>query len=187
MNFNSDKRNEDKWEVLNEKTVYESFPWIRVDAQKIKLPSGNIVEDYHRVILPQTVVVYPTTIHNKILMLETYRHGIGCSSLLFPGGIIDNEELPIEAAKRELLEETGYSGDAWEPLGSFIPHSNYGSGKVHIFKAENLEKSKDPSSGDLEKMEITLYDQNSLLEELKMGRIKSLGSAITLLLGSKSY
>lgn len=182
----TDKPDLGKWEVLEEKTVYECAPWIRVDVQKIKLPDGKIVDDFHQLVLPEYVVVYPVTSDQKVIMLRAYRHGVGDITYLFPGGFIDDGETPLVAAKRELLEETGYESGNWQSLGSYVPHSNYGGGKVHMFKATGVEKIQEPNSGDLEEAEIKLLDRKSLAEKLLKGQIASLSSVAAISLSTSN-
>ena len=178
------KSNLKKWEILEEKTVYECTPWIRVDVQKIKLPDGKIVDDYHQLVMPESVVVYPVIFDDKVLMLEVYRHGVGDTTHLFPGGFIDQGETPLDAAKRELLEETGFGGGEWKSMGSYVPNSNYGGGKVHMFKVAGVEKVQPPNSGDLEETEIHLMNREMLMKAVSDGRITSLSSIAALSLST---
>ena len=180
-----DKPDLGKWEILEKKTVYECNPWIKVEVQKIKLPNGNVVDDFHRLVMPEYVVVYPVTTNENILMLKAYRHGIGDLTYLFPGGLINKYEKPLDAAQRELLEETGYVADNWQCLGSYVLHSNYGGGKAHMFRATGVEKVQRPNSGDLEETLVQLFDLKSLNEKMVLGQISSLSSIAALLLGEK--
>ena len=85
--------------------------------------------------------------------------------------------------KWEILEETGYGGGDWQCTGTYIPHSNYGSGKVHMFRATDVEEIQTPNSGDLEEATIHLFNHPSLVQLLIEGRIASLSSISALLLG----
>ena len=182
--FKKDKPDLGKWEILEERTIYECNPWIRLDIHKIKLPSGKIVDDFHRLVMPENVVVYPVTAIHEILMLRAYRHGVGNVTYLFPGGFIEKGEIPLDAAKRELLEETGFRGGDWQSMGSFVPHSNYGCGKVHMFRATDVEKVQSPDSGDLEEAEIHLMNREMLMKAVSDGRITSLSSIAALSLST---
>ena len=97
-------------------------------------------------------------------MLKVYRHGVGDITHLFPGAFIAEGKTPLYAAKRELLEETGFGGGEWRTMGAYVPHSNYGGGKVHMFKVTSVEKVQPPNSGDLEEANIHLFNHSSLVQ-----------------------
>ena len=70
------------------------------------------------------------------------------------GGMLEPNELPLEAAKRELLEETGYEALEWVNLGSHILHPNRGIATMHLFLALNAKQASEPTCDDLEDQEL---------------------------------
>lgn len=85
-------------------------------TDKCQMPGGHIVEDYYVLEYNNWVNAVAITEDNKILMVHQYRHAAGIVSLEIPGGVIDDGELPEQAIRRELLEETGYQFDDLELL-----------------------------------------------------------------------
>lgn len=75
---------------------------------------------------------------DDFLMVKQWRHGSKCLSIEFPGGVIDAGEEPAEAARRELLEETGYKTDELIYLGSVSPNPALFSNHMHFFLAKKL-------------------------------------------------
>lgn len=98
-----------------------------------------------------------------------------CSiSLVLPSGVIEKGERPEEAARRELLEETGYAAEQWRSLGSYVGDANYGMGRAHLFVAEGARPVGQPNSGDLEEMEVMLMSVAELLAAVRKGAVASL-------------
>ena len=164
------------WKILDRRIVYECLPYLCLERQTVELPDGRVIDDYHRLAPPDVCVICPITKEGAVIMLRAYRHGIGHSSLMLPGGVIEDGEVPIDAAKRELLEETGYSSDCWGALGNFIPLSNYGCGRLYIFKCTLVRKIQMPSSGDLEVSSVETFTKDQLSEMTSLGQIESLSS-----------
>jgi len=164
------------WKILDRRIVYECFPYLRLERQTVELPDGRVIDDYHRLDTPDVCVICPITKEGAFIMLRAYRHGIGHPSLMLPGGVIEDGEVPIDAAKRELLEETGYSSDCWSALGDFTPLSNYGCGRLYIFKCTLVRKIQMPNSDDLEASNVETLTKDQLSEVTRLGQIQSLSS-----------
>jgi ADP-ribose pyrophosphatase len=163
------------WQVLTSELVFQSPPWIQVLRQTVRLPDGRTVDDYHRIALADYVMIVAQTADNRVILERMYKHGIGRVGLTLPAGAIDRGEDPSDAAKRELLEETGYSAEDWHLLGRFACHANYGCGTAHIFLARNARHVAEPDSGDLEEMEILLLNPPELVTAIRNGELLSLG------------
>lgn len=100
--------------------------------------------DYIVLDAPDWVIVIPELQENadsqkEFFMVKQWRHGSKCLSVEFPGGVIDKGESPEEAARRELLEETGCRAGKLTKLGEVNPNPALFSNHVHIFLAQDLE------------------------------------------------
>ena len=169
------------WQVLDDVEVYSSPPWIKVHRQQVRLPNGRILDSYHQIILPDYAIIAARTADGKFVVERQYKHGIGTVSLILPAGVIDHGEKPQHAAKRELLEETGYEADGWQEIGVYVSNSNYGCGRAHVFISRNARRITEPNSGDLEDMEIVLLDAPSLLRAVRSGKFMAISSVAAVL------
>jgi len=168
--------NRELWKVLSEEVVYDYPPYIRVEKQKVLLPDGRRIEDYHKLVMPSFCVICALTEASELILLRGYKHGIGRIELSLPGGFIEPNEDPLLAAKRELIEETGHTAEEWQPLGDFIPHGNYRCGRAYVFIAKKSRRVQNPSSGDLETTEVEAVKMEKMQESIRDGEISSLSS-----------
>jgi ADP-ribose pyrophosphatase len=172
------------WKVLDSELVYSSAPYLRVHSHSVELPDGRIAKPYFRIDLRAFTVIAAVNTENEIIVARQYRHGIERITLLLPGGLLDEGEDALAAAKRELREETGYVSDEWESLGRFVPNSNYRCGEVHLFLARGARKVAVADAGDLEETELLLLPLPEMLQELRKGNVVSLSSATALSLAA---
>ena len=164
------------WQVLDSRDVFQAPPWIRISRQKIRLPDGRVVEDYHQIQLNDFAVIVAQAPDGKILVERQYRHGIGQVTLLLPAGALKEGEDALLAAQRELHEETGYISDDWKFLGRFAVSASYGCATMSLFTARNIRKVSEPDGGDLEEMEILLMTREELQAAIRSGEMSALSS-----------
>lgn len=147
------------WRRLGSRRVYDGSPHVAVDIDTVVLPDDRVIDDFHRIVVPDFAIMVVTNAADDLLFLRQYKHGLGAVSLTLPAGHIENGEAPLDAARRELLEETGHIANDWRPLGGFVVNGNQRCGTAHIFAAANARPVQPPDAGDLEEMELASLDR----------------------------
>lgn len=108
---------------------------------KIQVPNGKIV-NYDTILHQGAAAVLPITNDGKLVMVRQYRNILDRITLEIPAGGLEGPDEPtIEAARRELEEETGYVCDNIEPLISIYPTVAYSNEKIDIYLATGLTKT----------------------------------------------
>ena len=151
-----------RWETLARRTVFSGGPIRDIAVETVRLPSGRIVPDYYQIALPDYVLIYAEMGDGTVPLLRQYKHGLRRVCLGFPGGAIEADESPLDAARRELREELGCEADRWESLGSFVMNANQGCNTAHLFRAADVRNVAAPSSDDLEDAAIEYLDAAAL-------------------------
>jgi len=170
-----------KWQTISSRDVIVDMPWLRLSADHVRLPNGKDIERFYRVNLPEYVVVVAVTRERLVILERQYKHAVGKVVLNLPAGYIEDCESPLDCAKRELLEETGFSAESWQHLGSFWVDGNRGCGKVHVFAVSDAEKIADAqNSDDTEEVEVILTGPQDALQLLMGGEIATSGAALAL-------
>lgn len=173
----------DLWRVLREERALSRPPWLEVWAESVGLPDGRCVEPYYRINQPDYTVVFALPRNHHVIGVWHYKHGPHAITLGLPAGYVNPGETAHEAARRELLEEAGYTATQWEFLGRFCVDGNRGCGWAHVFLAQDLTLDRTPDPDDLEELfleELSFADLKSHLEE---GRVLTLGAAAAVALG----
>lgn len=121
------------WQTLSTTLLLDQPPWLRVQAEHVRLPNGHEIGDFYRIDMPDWAQVFALDENGRVAMIEQYKHGPEMASLELPAGYLDPGESPEEAARRELREETGLEAVDLQSLGSFFVDGNRGCGRTHVF------------------------------------------------------
>jgi ADP-ribose pyrophosphatase len=162
------------WETVERKTILSLSKFLTVESHTVKLPDGKIIPDWAWLIIPSAAIVLAVTEDNQFLCFRQTKYAVAGTTLAPVGGMLEPDETPIDAAKRELLEEMGYEAQNWVSLGSHILDPNRGIATMHLFLALGAKKVAEPNSDDLEDQELLMLSKNEIENALNAGEFKIL-------------
>ena len=152
--------NKMSWQVLK-KEILAKNKYVTFYKETVKLPNNKILDDYFTVKAPDVVIIMALTKNKELIMNKEYRHAIEQTILQTPGGYVDNNN-PLESAKKELLEESGYQSNQWQSLGVVIPNPPRTTTKEHLFLALNAKKVAEQKLEPAEQIETLLVPYNHI-------------------------
>ncbi len=158
------------WQVLEEKAIVVRR-WLEVYEQRIALGHGGVIEAFHLIKGPDWGGVLALTEASEIVLVRQYRHGYGGLSVELPAGVIEEGEEPLAAVQRELLEETGFSADRWQPLLSVQTEPTRHTTRAHFFLATGARRVAEPSLDAAEHLESFVVPAPELLSMLERGEV----------------
>jgi ADP-ribose pyrophosphatase len=167
--------------VNNRQIIHQGrvFSLIR---ENVTLDNG-VTTDLEFLEHPGAAAIIPLLNDSRVLLLKQYRHALKKYIWEIPAGTLDPQESVMNCAKRELIEETGYSADQWQKLGELTPVPGYSDERIHVFLAAGLQ----PARQHLDKDEIINVQEiefNEALAMIKRGEIQDAKSIAGLFLAS---
>lgn len=142
-------------------------------VKSVKLPNGKTTKlDFldH----PGASLMIPFVTPSKVIMIRQFRGSVGKYMYEFPAGTLDPKETPLQCAKREIAEETGFAARTWKKLGQIYPAPGYTNEIIYIYTAENLYEKKAQADADevietkiLTRPQIKKLFQNGVIQDAK--------------------
>ena len=126
-----------KWRTLSSEYLIRR-PWLTARRDCVRLPDGRINDEYYLLEYPDWVNVIAVTTEGLFVMIEQYRHGIGGVITELCAGVVEAGEETEAAARRELLEETGYSGGRWRLLNVICQNPSTCNNFTYCYLAEGV-------------------------------------------------
>jgi ADP-ribose pyrophosphatase len=151
------------WKILESSYLRPKF---RID--KCELANGTVLE-------PMVFEfgtwanVLAITKDGQAVLVRQYRHGVQEILLELPGGIVEEGEEPIEGAKRELLEETGYSSSNIVEVGMIYPNPAFQTNRLFCFLALDAEEAGFQNLDESEDIEVQLVPLDELIAMTRRG------------------
>lgn len=171
------------WKTLSRRKVLEYGRYLTVEEHAVALPDGRVISDWPWLVTPDYVNVLAVTREDRFLCFRQTKYAVEGVCLAAVGGLIEPGETPEAAARRELLEETGYESPDWTPLGAYAVDANRGAGRAHFFLARQASRAGAAMADDLEEQELLALRREELEEALAAGQFKVLPWAALFALG----
>ncbi|MFT5124588.1 MAG: ADP-ribose pyrophosphatase [Candidatus Omnitrophota bacterium] len=160
------------WKTNRRRDLLDCGKFLRVEEHEVELPDGTIIPDWPWVISPDFINVVAITPEHAYLFFRQTKYAIEGTALAPVGGYLEPGEDPLETAKRELQEETGYQSDDWTSLGAFPADANRGCGTGHFYLARDCRYVGGEVQDDLEEQELLLLSRAEVEAALDQGEIK---------------
>lgn len=161
---------EEKWKVLESEYISRR-PWMTARKDVVQLPDGRINSEYWVLEFPDWVNVIAITKDGGMLMVRQYRHALGVTEYELCAGVMEEGETPLQAAQRELMEETGFGGGEWTEYMSICANPSNHTNLAHTFLAVGVEHVAEQHLDDTEELTYHVLSQEDVLGMLQRGEI----------------
>ncbi|MFV9646268.1 MAG: NUDIX hydrolase [Desulfobacterales bacterium] len=170
------------WKLLLSEPVLVT-PWITVHKNRYKIEGDEYIDDYY-IVKRNDFALIVATYQEKLLLVKQYRPATNKDYLALPAGFLKEGESPIECAKRELLEETGFSAENSKLIGELHPLPGYIQSNAYIVTCNALPV--DNSERDmLEISEVHLMSWADILNKIVLGKINEMQAVSAILLAKE--
>ena len=151
------------WKTLAKRTIFKD-KWVNLEASDCELPDGRVIAPFYVYRASDFAVVVAVTEQGELVIDRQYRQGIEKVIWELPAGAIEPGEDPQEAAKRELLEETGYKAEKLEFLFKLAPNASSNSNFAWCYLARNVVPVGSLKLDEFEELEV----ERLPLEQIKV-------------------
>jgi len=159
------------WQLLDSSYAFRDR-WLSVRSDTVRLPGGKTLSPYHVVEVADWVNVVAISDAGNVILVEQYRHAVRRTMLEIPAGHVDPKEDREAAARRELLEETGYGDGAWHALGALHPVASRFANQVHSYLALGVRKIAEPLQEESENLNIRELPWTEFTAGLQSGTLR---------------
>jgi 8-oxo-dGDP phosphatase len=159
------------WQARGESYPFRHPPWMVLRHQTFRLPSGREIADYWISEYPPWVNVVAVTTDERLVLVRQYRPGIGAVHWEIPAGVAEPNENVEQAARRELLEETGFGDGHWSVLSRLSANPALQNNITTTFLAEGVELLAAPTPETTEDLRVHLVKVDDALELFDQGEM----------------
>ena len=157
-----------KWKILSSEYLIKR-PWLTARRDVVELPNGRINPEYYVLEYPTWINVTAITKDGDMILVRQFRHALGQTNFEIVAGVVEKGEEPLEAAKRELLEEAGYGGGEWKELTVISANPSTTTNLTHCFLATGVEKISQQHLDATEDIEVYIFKQEEVKEMVHKG------------------
>lgn len=161
-----------EWKTIK-KDYLISNKWVKLRKDHVVLPSGKEIDDFYVIERPNLIHVIAITKDGKFILEKQYRYTAHQECYEICAGMIEDGETPIEAAKRELLEETGYAGGEWREYGKMAIDPSNMTDISYAFVATGVEKISEQHLDETENIQIEMLSKDEVKKLMTEGKIIS--------------
>lgn len=158
------------WELISsrQEASYSIFN-LRID--QARSPRTEELHDFFVLESSDWVNVIPLTPQREVVLIRQYRHGLREVTLEIPGGIVESGDSPLQAARRELREETGYEAAEMISLGYVHPNPAFLNNRCFSFLARDVVLAGEPQQDDKEDIGVVIRPLEEIPTLIRDGRI----------------
>lgn len=160
-----------KWETLSSEYLIRR-PWLTARRDVVRLPNGTVYDEYYVLEYPTWINVIALTPEGKFVMVKQYRHGLGIVGTELVAGVSEEGEDPLETAKRELLEETGFGGGEWELSTVISANPSSQNNLSYSFIARGVVKMAEQHLDETEDIRVEILSEDEVWDMLVNDRLK---------------
>ncbi len=168
------------WTVLRQRWIFHDR-WYRLLAETVVPGEGREPIEYYTGVFADVALVVALTTGGEILFARQYKHGAREILVELPGGYLDEGEEPLAAAQRELLEETGYAGQDWRSLGTYLGNPTKERGnRLHLYLVTGATCVAAPHRDATEEIEVLAIPAREVYSERFLEELRVLGTRLAL-------
>ncbi len=161
------------WERLASESLIETA-YFTLRSDRLRLPDGAIKDPYYILERPDAAIIFPVTDEGEVILVRQYRPAIEQEELGLPAGLVEPGEKPEAAARRELLEETGFGGGEWDFLSAVASSPSLKNNWAYLFLARGVEPlSSGPDPDEYERLEVERVPIGEILDRILGGELVS--------------